>query len=293
MSGHSILLMDPFENVLTIYRMVLEEEGFQVDMVTDLKESSRFFLVKEYPIVIMEYFNSFEDTARFIEEVKRTAPETYIILNTANVIDDPTYKRLFESGLDDYLLKPYAPEKLLVHIHKGLKQRGLILENRQQEKHSFFEPMAQKVQQEIINPSYFKKELRRELKKAQRHQNPMSLLLLKIPSQDIMGDRYEPFYGDLVKILKKALREEDLVGRENGKLGIILSQTDQAGSQLLGQRLSEEIQSHPSFQSDAFLKPILRELAFQHYTFPSQSEVPEFLDPLLEGIHNARVVSIS
>ncbi len=285
MSGNSILLMDPFENVLTIYRMVLEAESFQVDTVTDLNESGRFFARKQYPVVIMEYFNSFGDTVDFIEEVKKAAPETYIILNTSSVIDDPIYKKFFESGLDDYLLKPYAPEKLLVHIHKGLKQRELILENRGQGKQSFFEPMAQKVQQEIINPPYFKKELRRELKKAKRHQNPMSLLLLKIPSQEIMGDRYEPFYGELVKILKKTLREEDVVGRENGKLGIILSQTDQPGSQVLGQRLSDEIQSYPSFKSEPFFTPILHDLSFQYYTFPSQSEIPEFLDPLLEGIN--------
>jgi PleD family two-component response regulator len=286
MSGQAILLMDPFENVLTIYRMVLEAEGYLVDIVSDLKKSPRFFSEKEYPVVIMEYFNSLEDTVHFIQEVKQIAPETYIILNTSTVIDDPTYKQLFESGLDDYLLKPYAPEKLLVHIHKGLKQRGLILENREQEKQSFFEPMAQKVQQEIVNPPYFKKELRRELKKAKRHQNPMSLLLLKIPSQDIMGDRYEPFYGDLVKILKNAVREEDVVGRENGKLGIILSQTDQTGSQVLGQRLSDEIQACPSFKADTFLKPILQDLAFQYYTFPSELEMPDFLSLLLEGINN-------
>jgi len=286
MSGHSILLMDPFENVLTIYRMVLEEEGFQVDIVTDLKKSSQFFSEKEYPIVIMEYSNSFDDTIHFIQEIKKAVPETYIILNTSNIIDDSTYKRLFESGLDDYLLKPYAPEKLLIHIRRGLKQRGLILENREQEQQSFFEPMAQKVQQEIVNPLYFKKELRRELKKAKRHQNPMSLLLLKIPSQELMGDRYEPFYGDLVKILKGALREEDIVGKENEKLGIILSQTDQTGSQVLGQRLSEEIQSHPSFKSDTFLEPILKDLSLQYYTFPSQSESPEFMNPLLDGIMN-------
>jgi PleD family two-component response regulator len=286
MSGQTILLLDPFENVLTIYRMVLEAEGFLVDIVSDLKESSLFFSEKEYPVVIMEFFNSLEDTVHFIQEVKKTASETYIILNTSTVIDDPTYKRLFESGLDDYLLKPYAPERLLIHIHKGLKQRGLILENREQEKQSFFEPMAQKVQQEIINPPYFKKELRRELKKAKRHQNPMSLLLLKIPNQDIMGDRYDPFYGDLVKILKNAVREEDVVGRENGKLGIILSQTDQTGSQVLGQRLSDEIQACPSFKTDTFLKPILRDLSFQYYTFPSELEVPEFINLLLEGINN-------
>jgi DNA-binding response OmpR family regulator len=282
MSRHPILLLDPFENVLTIYRMVLEEEGYQVDILTDLLKSSQLFSEKKYPIIIMEYFSSLEQTIHFIKEIKKSAPETYIILNTSNVIDDQTYKQLFESGLDDYLLKPYAPEKLMIHIQRGLKQRGLILENQEQGQRSFFEPMAQRVQQEIVNQPYFKKEIRKELKKAKRHQNPMSLLLMNIPSQDKLGERYEPFYGTLVKIIKGSLREEDIVGRENGKLGIILSQTDQTGCQILEERLSKEIQTHPSFQADAVIKTILQDLSFQSYTFPDETEFSEFLERLLE-----------
>jgi DNA-binding response OmpR family regulator len=282
MSKHPILLLDPFENVLTIYRMVLEEEGYQVDILTDILKSSQLFSEKKYPIIIMEYFSSLEQTIHFIKEVKKTAPETYIILNTSNVIDDQTYQQLFKSGLDDYLLKPYTPEKLMIHIQRGLKQRGLILENREQEQNAFFEPMAQRVQQEIVNQPFFKKEIRKELKKAKRHQNPMSMLIMNIPNQELLGERFEPFYGTLVRIIKSSLREEDIVGRENGKLGIILSQTDQTGSQILRERLAKEIQTHPSFQSDALLEPILRDLCFQSHTFPDETEFSEFLERLLE-----------
>jgi PleD family two-component response regulator len=284
MTKNSILLIDPFENVLNVYQTVLEGEGFEVDVVIDLSQSIHFFLKKRYSIVITEFFVSLADTVNFIREIKKTAPETYIVLNTSTIIDDLTYITLFEKGLDDYLLKPYSPEKLLIHINKGLNLIRLILENR--EKESIFEPMARKGQQEIFNPSYFKKELRGELKKAKRHQNPMSLLLLKIPTKEIMGDRYETCYINLVKIIKSTLREEDVVGRENGKLGIILSQTDQTGSQVLKQRLYKKIRSHPSFKSDRLSELIAQELLFHSYTFPSISEPPEILKSLMEGVEN-------
>jgi PleD family two-component response regulator len=264
MNDNSILLFDPFENVLTVYRTILEEAGFQVNTAPDLTKSANFFSIKHCPIVIIEYVISFEDTVQFIQWVKKTSPATYIILNSSIAIDDQTYGKFFEMGLDDYLLKPYAPEKLLLHIRKGLKQIKLVMESREREKQSFFDPMAQKVQQEIFNPPYFKRELRRELTKANRHQQPMSLLLLKLPSQEVMGKRFEPFYGKLINILKGTLREEDIVGRENGKLGILLSQTDQTGSQTLGQRLSNKIKSHPSFESDHFFKPIINEIGRAH-----------------------------
>lgn len=284
MNDNSILLFDPFENILTIYQTILEEAGFQVNTTTDLTKAAHFFSIKHYPIVIIEYVISFEDTVQFIQGVKKTSPETYIILNSSIAIDDQTYGKFFEMGLDDYLLKPYAPEKLLLHIRKGLKQIKLVQECREKERQSFFDPMAQKVQQEIFTPLYFKRELRRELKKADRHLQPMSLLLLKLPTQEVMGERFEPFYGKLINILKGGLREEDILGRENGKLGILLSQTDQTGSQTLGERLSNKIKSHPSFESDHFIKPIINDLAFQYYTFPDSSEIPEFINPLLQGL---------
>ena len=284
MAGNLILLIDPFENVLTVYQTLLEDNGYEVDIAIGLSEAVHLFSKKRYPVVIMEFFFPLDDTVNFIREIKKAASETCIILNTSTVIEDLTYRTLFKNGVNDYLLKPNSPEKLLIHIDKGLTLIELMLENR--EKESIFEPIARKGQQEILNPSYFKKEFRKELKKAKRHQIPLSLLLLKIPNQKIIGDQYETFYVDLVKILKSTLREEDVVGKENGKLGIILSQTDQAGSQKLKQRLYKEIQSHPSFKSDRLLEPIIQDLLFHSYTFPGILEPPEFLNSLIEGIEN-------
>lgn len=285
MADNAILLIDPFENVLTIYRTILEEEGFQVDTLTDFNESVQLFSIKHYPVVIMEYLISLEETCHFIQGVKKEASETYIILNTSIVIDDLAYEKLFASGLDDYLLKPYAPGKLLIHIKKGLRQKEVILENKEKEKQSLVDPIAYKDQQLIFNQSFFKTLVRQELKKAKRHQQPLSLLLLKLPTKETMGSHHDSFYCNLMKVIRNSVREEDLLGRENGHLGILLNQTDQAGSQILEQRLSELIQSHPSLKTTPSITPILKNLSFQNYTFPSQGESrSEFINRLLEEI---------
>ena len=283
MMGTAILLIDHFENVLSVYRTLLEEKGYQVDIASDLEKSAIHFSRKKHRIVILEYIDSLEKISLFIQWIKKAETETYIILNTSIPITDQDYQKLMEEGLDDYLLKPYSPEKLLLHIKKGLRQVGMILEN-EKRKESFFDPLAQKMEQEIFTPPYFKKELRRELKKSQRHGQPMSLLLLKIPNQEEMGQKYESFYGNLVKIIKGSLREEDVLGRENGKLGILLSQTTQAGSITLGQRLAKTLQNHPVFESDDTIQSVLNKLSFQYYTFPSQLEIPGFLNPLMEDL---------
>ena len=284
MTGKSILLIDPFENVLKVYQTLLKDKGFEVDAANNIADSLDCFGKKQHPIIIIEYFISLEEIIHFLEMVKKSSPETYVILSTSMCIDDRTYKILFDKGLDDFLLKPYAPEKLLIHIQKGLKQIELTVKQQEMERNSFFEPIAQQGQQEIFKPPFFMKELRRELKKSRRHQHSMSLLLLKIPPREIMGERYETFYIELVKILKNSLREEDIVGRENGKVGIILPQTDQVGSQTLEQRLLSKIQSCPSFKTDQFLEPITNSLSFQSYSYPGLSNPPEFLKSMLESI---------
>ncbi len=149
---------------------------------------------------------------------------------------------------------------------------------------ALFDPTNREDSPEIFTPPYFKRLIRQELKKARRHQQPLSLILLKLPSKDIVAEGFEPFYFELIRLLRKSLREEDLLGRENGNLGILLQQTDQSGSQNLGKRLSTLIQTLPSFQTNSSLQTLFNESAFQYYTFPDQSDIPEFISPLLKEI---------
>ena len=61
-------------------------------------------------------------------------PETYLIMSSSVIIDDPAYKEMFDAGLDDLLVKPYGQEKLLAHIEKGIKRQKIFIENKKYEK---------------------------------------------------------------------------------------------------------------------------------------------------------------
>ena len=126
MSVHSILLIDPFKNLLNAYRMVLEEEKYSVETALNLKEAYEFLNKKEYCVIITEYIPPFETTDYLIKWAKGKTPETYIIVVSSAFVDEKTYGNLFDIGVDDFILKPYSPEKILVHVRKGLKLRDLI-----------------------------------------------------------------------------------------------------------------------------------------------------------------------
>jgi len=280
-----VLLIDPFRNLINAYRMILEAENFGVDTASNLREASHLFPTRNYSTVLTEYFPPHDDTCQIIGRIKQKQPEIYILMVTSTTIDELVYKNLFEAGLDDLILKPYSPEKILVHIQKGLRQRELILRKQELEKYNVFDPSSLRAQRYIFNQVYFKKCLRQELKKARRHGRPLSLILIKIPPEERKKDPFDNFCNEMARVIRTYTREEDIVGRENGRLEILLPETDKAGSRALLERLSSMIQTHPPFRSDDALRPFLAALAFQAFTYPEMRGVPQSLGLVLEEIN--------
>jgi GGDEF domain-containing protein len=105
-----------------------------------------------------------------------------------------------------------------------------------------------------------------------------------MPTREIIGDRFDSFYMELVKVVKRHTREEDMVGKNNGEIGIILPETNQMGSEALMQRLLNLIHIHPQFKSDNVLTSHIQSLSFQSFTYPDQFAIPESLRTVLEDV---------
>lgn len=284
MTSNWILLLDPFKNLLNAYRMILEEENYLVETAPNLRDAYQLIKRRHYSVIITEYDPPFESTDYMIQWVKRVSPETYVIIVTDAAIDEKTYENLFAMGVDDFILKPYSPDRILVHVKKGIKQRDLILRVKELERLSLLEPITEEIQEVIFNIMFFRRCLRQEIKKARRHHHPFSLLLIQMPDKRKINDRFESFYTELVRIVKKHTREEDMVGKHNGEIGILLPETDRTGSEALVQRLSELILTHPQFKSDSLIGPYIRTLSFQSFTYPDQFSIPEPLRAVLEEV---------
>ena len=284
-SPNRVLLIDPSKDIINAYRMILELENFGVDVASDLKEASQRFSIRDYSVVIMEYFPPFEDTCQFIWRMKQIRQEIYIVMVTETTIEEIDYEKIFSMGLDDLILKPYSAEKILVHIQKGLRQRELILKKQELEKQSVFDPSTPRVQKVIFNQGFFKRCFRQEVKRAKRHGHALSLVLVRIPPFEKMKDPFDNFCTEMARIIRTYVREEDIVGRENGSFEILLPETDQAGSRALLQRLSRLIQKHPPFQADESLKPFVQNLSFQAFTYPEVLGIPPSLSLALEDIN--------
>ena len=279
MPSHRILLIDPFKNLLNAYKIILEGEKYCIEVASNLKDACPLLEKKEFSLIITEYIPPIDMTDHLIEWVKSYSPNTYIILLTNAILDEETYEKLYEMGINDIIFKPSSPGKVLVHIKKGLKQRELFLKIQSLEKRDLFDPIAHKIQQFIFNSGYFKKCFRQELKKARRHNLSLSILIIQVPTNN------EGFILELARILRKSIREEDIIGKENGNFRIIFPHTNQIGSQSLVARITSLIQAYPNFQTEPFLKSVIPEISFQSYTYPDQfNNLPDYLNLVVEQI---------
>jgi two-component system cell cycle response regulator len=281
-SENSLLLVDPYKNLLHAYRILFEQVGLPVETAANMEEARVRLSEKGYALVLSELFFPDIDVLSFWKDIKSRHPETYLILMTDSPVDEEGYERIFEAGADDLIVKPFPPERLLVHIRRGLR-RALIMEQEKLARFNLVDPISQEIEQIILNHDYFKRSFRQEIKRARRYQDPVSLLLVKTGAPETKEHEKGSFLVELAKLLRKSTREEDIIGRENGGFGILLYKTGRQGSTVLKERLNHLIQYHSTLQVDSF-QPFLKETRLESFTYPDETSIPEPFYNILQEI---------
>ena len=285
MPDNWILLIDPCRSLHLVYRFFFEREGYHVETALNLKEASCRVSLRTYLSIVTEFLRPLEAISPLFQRIKEQTPETYILMVTDAIIDDATYDQLFAAGVDDFISKPCSPQRILTHIKKGRRQRELLLRKRDLETQSILDPLSEHSKQYIFSPTYLKKCVREELKKARRHGSSFSFILAEIPPREKMGGQFETFCIELSGILRRSTREEDLVGRENGNFGILLPETNGAGSHAVMSRLSILVRMHSLFKADEVLSSVAREVFFRSFTYPADVSIPESFKKVFEEVN--------
>ncbi len=275
MPAQSILLIDPFKNLVNAYRIILEGEGYGVESAFNLEEASASIVQKKPSVIIMEYIYPYETTEEFIEKVKRSSPELYILMVANALIDGEAFERLLEKGVDDLILKPYSPDRILVLIKKGLRKREMILHLKELDRFYPFHPITHQINEYIFNRSFFQRTVQQELKRAKRHQHPISLILIKIPDGWKENDEVERCLKELLSLIRKHTRSEDVLSRHNGEITLLLPETNQSGCQALSKRLHQLIEKDLAFQAEASLRQFGKSILFQTVDLPDRLDLLE------------------
>jgi len=153
----------------------------------------------------------------------------------------------------------------------------------------------------LCNHRVFQQKLTEEIKRSERHETPLSLLLTDIDFFKKVNDTYGHPAGDLVlkgvsKILQNEIRDIDVAARYGGEeFVVILPGTDSIGAKNIAERLRKAIMAE-TFSSDNRTLKITTSIGIA--TLPADAQTKEELiektdQALYHAKHNGRNQSVN
>ncbi len=133
MAKETILLLDKEHHTQWSLKTILEGEKYIVLPVDSIERALQNFKEFEVSSLITEYRIDHSETSEMVRELKKSFPELYVMMITHENLEEKEYRKIMNSGIDDFFLKPVSVEKILIHLKKGLRQRKIFIQKRRLE----------------------------------------------------------------------------------------------------------------------------------------------------------------
>jgi len=130
MSKETILILDKDFYTQWTLRTILESERYIVLAVDTVERALTNFQEFEVSGLITEDRIDHTNVSEIIRELKKSFPELYVMMLTAENFEEKEYKKIINAGIDDLFLKPISTEKILIHLKKGLRHRRVLLQKK-------------------------------------------------------------------------------------------------------------------------------------------------------------------
>ncbi|MFK7738967.1 MAG: diguanylate cyclase [Planctomycetota bacterium] len=246
-SSPVVLIMNHNQDPLDDLTRALGQQGYTVRLGDSLKQShhlageQRPAVVLLNPLVLCEGGVELE----LLESLQREEDPVPVIL----LVDDLAAladARNVQVPFRDFVLKPCEPVEIVHRVELALQTRRRIrgLQSRARELES---QVSIDFKTGLTSELYMKRIITLEYKRAQRHQNPLSLLLLDVDNFKGINDTTEYAFGDEVLrrvagMLTDNVRETDFAARFGGdEFCVLLPQTSPAEAVQTALRIRERI----------------------------------------------------
>ena len=119
-----IMIIEDDEEMRSLLKDFFEEEGFEIDSVSNGVDALRMLSKDHFDLVITDIRMPGLTGLDILPRIRRLKPETPIIVMTAYGSDD-VRRRAFERGATDYLEKPIRLSKLRTLIREVVLRKEL------------------------------------------------------------------------------------------------------------------------------------------------------------------------
>lgn len=208
-----ILIVDDEKGLRIGAKRLLEGEGYEVDTAENGTEGIEKGVSSEYDLAIIDIKMPDVDGIEVLKRIKNAHPSTVCFMATAYA----SYDTAIEStklGAYSYIPKPFSPDELLSHVHKGVERRKLIIEAeklRKEREERLLEVAYEKTRLNTIINSIADGVLVVNKSGEAALYNPSALKLLHI--DDLVLEQYclDKIHPEIVKLIKKILNENKFV----------------------------------------------------------------------------------
>lgn len=123
----NILIADDDHHILNLVSIHLSQAGYQVLEAKDGTEALDILIHKPCDLAVVDVMMPFMDGFTLTKEIRKRYDIPVILLTAKNQIEDK--EEGFQSGTDDYLVKPFEPKELLFRIEALLRRYHKELDN--------------------------------------------------------------------------------------------------------------------------------------------------------------------
>jgi diguanylate cyclase (GGDEF)-like protein len=217
----SILVVEDDANVLTLLQAALGRHGYEVRTAGTLAEArQRLERNGDCGLVILDRRLPDGDGASLCPVIRETQPHSYILMLTGEATTEAKIEG-FESGVDDYVTKPFAIDELLARIRAGMRivelQKELLASSRRYEALSLTDSLTS-----LRNRRAFDQEFASRFEQAKRYGRPLSIAIIDLDYFKSINDQFGHSAGDgvlraIAQILDHGTRRSDFLARIGGE----------------------------------------------------------------------------
>jgi diguanylate cyclase (GGDEF)-like protein len=243
-----VLLLNHQGDRMEELQAALTQAGYKVREAGSLSDTHRALAGPRPDVVILNPLILKEGGVELelLEDMQRKDDPVPVILMVEDVVS--LERARVSLSLRDFLIKPHTVEECLHRVKLALATRRTLLDLHRRTR-ELEGQVSVDFKTGLFSERFFKRVLGVEFKRSQRHQTPLSLLLVDVDDFKSVNDSTEYEFGDEVlrqvaATLKRNTRETDYAARFGGdEFVVLLPQTTPAEAVQTAIRIRQRIGS--------------------------------------------------
>lgn len=120
-----LLVVDDEDRIRRLLTMYLSREGYDMEEAQDGLEALEKIQETQYDCILLDVMMPHKDGIEVLHELRAEENQTPIILLTAKGEESDRVTG-FETGADDYIVKPFSPREVVLRVKAMLRRAGAV-----------------------------------------------------------------------------------------------------------------------------------------------------------------------